>query len=204
MTKHAKETNLNIVSRAEFARLQGVGRARISQLAKDGRLVLAENGKDVYVVESLARIEATRDPSKIGTVKRHATKRAMKSMQNIDDSDKLNTLDNTANIVEGSYHDYKTKHEKYKAAKAKQEFEQSTGKLLLVDDVLNVVTNAVQIIRSRFEMQPEILASRLATESDPNRIKSIMLDYNESFLTELSQIFEKLSINEQQQIASEI
>lgn len=81
MTKHAKETNPNIVSRAEFARLQGVGRARISQLANDGRLVLAENGKDVYVIESLARIEATKDLSKIGTVERHAKAREQKKTQ---------------------------------------------------------------------------------------------------------------------------
>lgn len=82
MTKYAKETNPNIVSRAEFARLQGVGRARISQLAHDGRLVLAENGKDVYVIESLARIEATKDLSKIGTVERHAKAREQKKTQN--------------------------------------------------------------------------------------------------------------------------
>lgn len=82
MTKQTKTPDKNIVSRAEFARLQGVGRARISQLANDGRLVLAENGKDVYVIESLARIEATRDLSKLATVERHAQAREQKKTQN--------------------------------------------------------------------------------------------------------------------------
>ena len=81
MTKQTKTTNPNIVSRAEFARLQGVGRARISQLATDGRLVLAENGKDVNVLASIALIEATRDPSKIETVERHAKARDAKKSQ---------------------------------------------------------------------------------------------------------------------------
>lgn len=82
MTKQTKTTDKNIVSRAEFARLQGVGRARVSQLAKDGRLVLAENGKDVNVLASIALIESTRDPSKIETVERHAKARQQKKTQN--------------------------------------------------------------------------------------------------------------------------
>jgi hypothetical protein len=82
MTKQTKTTDKNIVSRAEFARLQGVGRARVSQLAKDGRLVLADNGKDVNVLASIALIDATRDPSKIETVERHAKARQQKKTQN--------------------------------------------------------------------------------------------------------------------------
>jgi hypothetical protein len=53
----------------------------VTQLANQGRLVLAENGKDVYVIESLARIEATKDLSKIGTVERHAKAREQKKTQ---------------------------------------------------------------------------------------------------------------------------
>jgi hypothetical protein len=82
MTKQTKTTDKNIVSRAEFARLQGVGRARISQLANEGRLVLAENGKDVNVLASIALIESTKDLSKIGTIERHAKAREQKKTQN--------------------------------------------------------------------------------------------------------------------------
>jgi hypothetical protein len=82
MTKQNKTNDPNILSRADFARLNNWGRARVSQLAKEGRLVLADNGKDVCVIESLARIEATRDPSKIETVSRHAKARDLKKTDN--------------------------------------------------------------------------------------------------------------------------
>lgn len=78
MTKLQSYTDKNIVSRAEFARLNGWQRGRVTQLANDGRLVLAPNGKDICVIESNARIEATRDPSKIETVERHAKAREAK------------------------------------------------------------------------------------------------------------------------------
>lgn len=78
MTKLQSYTDKNIVSRAEFARLNNWQRGRVTQLANDGRLVLAENGKDVCVIESLARIQATRDLSKLETVERHAKAREQK------------------------------------------------------------------------------------------------------------------------------
>jgi hypothetical protein len=81
-TKQNKTNDPNILSRADFARLNNWGRARVSQLAKEGRLVLADNGKDVCVIESLARIEATRDISKIETVTRHAKARDLKKTDN--------------------------------------------------------------------------------------------------------------------------
>lgn len=81
MTKLQSYTDKNIVSRAEFARLNNWQRGRVTQLANDGRLVLAENGKDVCVIESLARIEATRDLSKLETVERHAKAREQKKSQ---------------------------------------------------------------------------------------------------------------------------
>lgn len=109
MTKHAKETNPNIVSRAEFARLQGYGRARVTQLANEGRLVLAENGKDVYVIESIARIEATRDLSKIGTVERHAKARQEKTTILSDEIVELRSeLRRKNQIIENHEEDFKT------------------------------------------------------------------------------------------------
>ena len=61
----------------EFARiLGGVKPGYVSQLKRDGRLVMAEDGKRVQVAESLQLIKDTRDPSKLGAVRRHAAARA--------------------------------------------------------------------------------------------------------------------------------
>ncbi len=46
-----------------------------NQLAKDGRFVFAPDGKRVLVAESIARFNATKDPSKQGVADRHAATR---------------------------------------------------------------------------------------------------------------------------------
>lgn len=186
----------NIVTKSEFARQLNKKPSYVTYLGKLGRLVYDESGKKIVVDASLKLMAESADLSKAGVVERHANKRAEQAAkiepENDDDVKPIGTLDNTTDIVEGSYHDYKTQHEKFKAAKAKQEFELSTGLLLVAEDVLKAITGAAAIIRTRFEAQPEILAEQLAVESDATRIKSMMRDYNESFLTELSQLFKKL------------
>ena len=186
----------NIVTKTEFAKILNRKPSYVSELVKYGRVVLDESGKKILVAESLALIEESKDLSKVGVAQRHEKNRAEKAAkieaENAGDVESVSAFDNTADIVEGSYNDYRTQHEKFKALRAKQEFEQSTGLLLVAEDVLRATTNAAAIIRTRFEAQPEILAEQLAVESDAKRIKSIMIDYNESFLTELSQLFKKL------------
>lgn len=59
----------------EFSAHIGCKRNYAYQLKKEGRLVMAEDGKHVLVAESIARIAATRDPSKAGVAARHAASR---------------------------------------------------------------------------------------------------------------------------------
>ena len=185
----------NIVTKSEFARILNKKPSYVTHLGKYGRLVYDETGKKIVVDASLKLIEESRDLSKGGVVERHEKARAEKTSDiesDDDDVEPQSSHDNSTDIVEGSYNDYKTQHEKFKALRAKQEYEQSTGLLLIAEDVLRAITNAASIIRNRFESQPDILAEQLAAESDATRIKSMMRDYNESFLTELSQLFKKL------------
>lgn len=60
----------------EFARLLNRRQSYISQLKKEGRLVLSGDGRRVRVAESIARIQATSDPSRQGVAQRHARQRA--------------------------------------------------------------------------------------------------------------------------------
>jgi hypothetical protein len=193
MTKQKpKETTENLISRAEFARRQGWNRSRVSQLAKQGRLVVDDDG-NVFVAESLARINSTKDLSKISTIQRHAAKRQEKQNSSVDAAMIESIALNTADIVEGSFIDYKTKNEKYKALKAQADYELSVGKLLLVDDVAKVISNAAGIIRSRFEAQPDALAYQLAAITEPARIAATLKEYNENLLNELHKTFKQLA-----------
>ncbi len=64
------------MSFAEFARHAGFKPSYVTQLKREGRLVLSDDGKAVKAAESLARIQETRDPSKAAVAARHAAARA--------------------------------------------------------------------------------------------------------------------------------
>lgn len=72
MSEHAPA----IMSFAEFARHAGFKASYVTQLKREGRLVLTDDGKAVKAAESLARIVETRDPSKAAVAARHAAARA--------------------------------------------------------------------------------------------------------------------------------
>lgn len=65
-----------LMSFAEFARHAGFKPSYVTQLKREGRLVLSDDGKAVKAAESLARIQETRDPSKAAVAARHAAARA--------------------------------------------------------------------------------------------------------------------------------
>ena len=140
----------NIVTKSEFARILNKKPSYVTHLGKYGRLVYDETGKKIVVDASLKLIEESRDLSKVGVVERHEKARIEKAADiesDDDDVEPQSSHDNSTDIVEGSYNDYKTQHEKFKALRAKQEYEQSTGLLLVTADVLRAVTNSDAIVR---------------------------------------------------------
>jgi len=66
----AEKTNL--MTPREFVAHLGFRPHYGHQLLKDGRLVLAPDGKNVLVAESIARMQETADPALGATVARHA------------------------------------------------------------------------------------------------------------------------------------
>lgn len=58
------------VTKGDFATIYGCGRSYVSQLVKDKRLVLSEDGKLVNVEASLKLLDVSSDPSKAGVRQR--------------------------------------------------------------------------------------------------------------------------------------
>lgn len=175
----------NIVSKTEFAKMLNRKPSYVSELVKYGRVVLDESGKKILVAESLALIEESKDLSKIGVANRHEKARSEKQQsepvtEKIDSDDQSQTY-------------WQKRHIAAKAKKAEQELELSMGLLLVADEVIKTVANAISVIRQRFESQPDRLSAQLAAETDPSRCRAMLIDDNEIFLTELSQLFSKLS-----------
>lgn len=168
----------NIVSKSKFAEILGKrSPSYVTQLLKEERIVLTDDGKKVLVAESLALIEKTKDVTKEGVAKRHEENRA----KSPDAKQKEET---------NAYWQRKINEEKFKAIQRENEI--AEGKLLVADNVINAVFNAMTILRNRFESQPDRLSAQLAAETDPIKCRAMIIDDNEIFLTEISQCFKKL------------
>lgn len=175
----------NIVTKSEFAKILNRKPSYIDELAKYGRIVFDETGKKILVAESKKLIEESADLSKTGVIERHEQARVEKTQPTkTDNSEPIGTNGDIP-----PYPVSKASKEFYLSEKARLEHEQSIGLLLVAEDVVKTVVKAVSIIRTRFEALPDILSEQLAAESDPQKIKSMLRDYIESFLTELSQLF---------------
>jgi excisionase family DNA binding protein len=183
------------LSKSEFAAYLNVKRGYITQLITAGRLVLTDDGQRVRVDESVELINATRDPSRQGTVDRHAANRAAAQQPapqppppTGDITQELKT-DKAGSLYQAS----KALREKYNAMAAKRDYEISTGELLRAADVARIVATAATIVRARLEAMPDILSPQLAAETDEQRCRTALLDHVELTLAELSRQLQKLA-----------
>lgn len=177
---------------SEFAAIAGFKRSYVPQLKAAGRLVLTEDGKRVRVAESLARIEATKDPSKAGVAARHAASRAEAPPEADGESDPSPAMPTPA--VDGyGYQEARAERERWQARLAQLEYERESGKLMAADDVASTVAAATTTLRSRLESLPDTLAPQLAAISDEGALRALLADAIEHALDEVSRQFAQLA-----------
>lgn len=175
---------MTTMSQSAFAKHLGVSRSYITELKAKGQLVLTDNGQ-VDAEASIRRIDALKDPSKQGVADRHQAERQKKH----GDDEKLENSGKAGNLYQAS----RAKKEKFNALAAERDYELSIGKLMVADEVVQIVANAATILRSRLETLPDVLAPQLAAHSDEQKIRLLLQDYLEELLKETSQQFMKLS-----------
>ncbi len=173
----------------EFADLIKRKPSYVTQLRQADRLVLTDDGKRVRVAESIARIEATRDPSKIGTVARHAQARGddvpPAAGIDADGDDEPSAQDARDPKFQAS----RAMRENYLALAAKRDYEREIGLLMVAADVESAIASAGTQLRRTLEQLPDNLAPRLAAETDEARIRSIMAEEIHHALQELAREF---------------
>lgn len=182
----------------EFAAIHGCVKSHVTALRKAGRLVLTDDGKRVRVAESLARIEATRDPAMAAVAARHAAQRGAELVR-----DEGAAIPAATSIPRGdmagvdkigsSYQAARAVKERYLAMAAKRDYEISIGKLLVADDVRFAVANAAATLRSDLENMPDSVASVLAAETDEARIRILLADEIEHVLGNLAARFSEIA-----------
>lgn len=191
----------------EFAGILGCKPSYVTQLRKDGRLVLTDNGKRVRVAGSQQRIKDTRDPAKAGVAARHAATRR----QAADVAPAATAPPSPPQAPEPEGEDWPlpaSDHQRRRAkaladkeealaAKALRENLVETGKLLPAEDVEHAIYAAGTTLRTTLESLPDTLAPELAAAKDEGRVRVILGEAIEHALEEIARSFATITRSEE-------
>jgi hypothetical protein len=166
------------MTKSQYAVHIGKSKQYISQLVRNGRVVQNPAGL-IKVEESDALMAELADPSKQGVVERHAEAR---------DTPAEPMLDKAGS----AYQQARAMREKYNAMSAKIAYEKEIKTLISVEEVIFAIASGDAVIRQRLESLPDVLSPQLAAEPDEQRVRSLLIDYIEALLTNLSGAFNKL------------
>lgn len=186
----------------EFAQRYGWKASYVTQLKDAERLVLTPDRRKVRVAESLALIEATRDPSKAGVAARHATTRTATNPSASTPQGAGQGGDSGAEAPDAPPVDFvpNDPHSKRRAKamadkeealarKALRDEQVELGNLLQREDVLAMNAAAAVTFRTALENLSATLAPQLAAIEDEARCKVLLDTSFEHALEELSRKF---------------
>lgn len=181
----------------EFARHIGCKQSYASELKRDGRLVMSQDGKRVQVAESIARIEATRDPSKAGVAQRHALERGADANTGHETAFPPLDGDERSAPAEGQYsfQDAKAKREHWAAEREHAAFRKEVGELMERGEVVAAFADAGAALRAKLEAWASVLPPQLIGR-DEAAIRATLADQVEQLLHDLVGKFNKMAEGE--------
>ena len=162
-----------------------------NQLAKEGRFVFAPDGKRVLVQESIARFNATKDPSKQGVADRHAAARAAADDDEPDNRPPRQPAQDAA--VGNSYQQARAVKEKFLALEAKRAYEVAIGQLRESREVEGLAATAMTELRLRLENLASTIAPMLANQPDEAKVRALLQDQFAHALESASHHFARLA-----------
>lgn len=175
----------NLLTIAQFSAHLGYSRTYGYQLHKEGRLVMAEDGKHVLVAESVARVRATEDPSKQGVAQRHAQARSQKSgapapvapvqppVAPGDDGSEPTAADG-AGTPGFDFQIAKAKREHFAALEAEVSYRARAKELLEASEVRAVLSEVMTVLRTAIEGMAHRLSPALTAAVDEAEVRSML------------------------------
>ncbi|MCW0398756.1 hypothetical protein NB688_000570 [Xanthomonas sacchari] len=183
-----------VVTGKELAAYIGCKPSYVVELKRNGRLVLAPDGKGYLKSASLALYEETRDPSRAGVAERHAAARGAQLVNVRGDGD-ADPVEDDEGDAEPKSSDAKRKAKaladkaETDAHMAQIELSEKLGELLPRDEVERAVGEAATGLRIALERIPDTLAPQLAAITDEAKVRQLLWDELTHALEELSRGF---------------
>ncbi len=195
MTDHAPA----LMSFAEFARHAGFKASYVTQLKREGRLVLSDDGKAVRAAESLARIHETRDPSKAAVAARHAAARASTAASSEAPAPPADATDDdepdAGLLVRHDYQTARAKREHIAAETAELEFRKLAGELIEVSALRPVLAGAVATLCAALDrIEHDVVPVLVCLDEEAMRVQ--IRDYVDTVRSDLSESFAKMGRGE--------
>lgn len=175
----------NIMSIGQFNSHMGYKGRYAYQLAKEGRLVLTEDGKRVLVAESIKRIEETRDPSRSAVTERHALGRGyavggLGTLEGDDAQEGQQVSPQRPGAGAGNYQfqDARAKKEHYAALREEASFHKEAGELIEVGEVTGAFADAAAKVAGVLDALPATVGPMLAgqTQEEVMRVLGEQMD----------------------------
>lgn len=151
-----------LMTKTQYAAYLHVGASYVSRLQKQGRLVLAPDGRiDVAATDALLK-ETTAVPKRSKVVEQTP-----------------------------EYVDHKERAEKHRADLLEMDVAERKGTLLPLDDVKSTVMLVVTTLRTGLEALPDRVAPMVTAKSDEAQIRAIMAVEVEALLDELTHALQR-------------
>jgi transcriptional regulator with XRE-family HTH domain len=162
----APTPDVNLCTQQEFAARNGWGKSYVSNLKKEGRLVMSDDGKHVLAAESLALIAQTTGAPESAS----------------------------AAVVPVQFRVDRDRKEFYDAENARLDLEERVGKLVSKAEVSAALVDAGTASRTTLEAWADNLSPELAAlNGDEARIRATVRGQVSQVLTEISRKFTKLA-----------
>lgn len=189
-----------LMSFAEFARHAGFKPSYVTQLKREGRLVLSDDGKAVKAAESLARIQETRDPSKAAVAARHAAARAS-AAQTVADAPPSSVSSPEDDDLDAGLqvrHDYqaaRAKREHLAAETAELEYRKVCGELIEVSSLQPVLAGAAATLCASLDrIEHDIVPVLVGLDEEAMRLQ--VREYIDQIRADLAESFAKMGRGE--------
>lgn len=194
----------NLMTPRQFAESMGYKANYGNQLKRDGRLVMADDGKHCLVRESRLKFEATKDPSKQGVADRHAAARAPAAPDGLTEvlqrpapaQPVQPELAGLKDFTPYDFHDAKAKREHWAAEREHAAFRKEAGELMDRGQVVAAFADAGATLRGKLESWSATLPPQLAGR-DESVIRAMLADHVEQLLHDLVSKFNQLSGSEE-------
>jgi hypothetical protein len=174
---------IQYLSRSEFAAAQGWSPSYVTKLGKQGRLILADEGRRVDVAATLALLKRTEDPGKDAVKQHHAAARAEKHVGTHVRHDAPGEEGVVSASADPRYWDNKARREGALAELAELELAKKRGELVERARVEAAAFAVSRMLRDTVLGLPTQLAPEFAAMSDAFAIETRLR-------TALRQVFE--------------